>query len=258
MKRWIAAGFLFAVALNLGAQAPEMFRYQGRLASGTNLVNATLPMSFKLYDAPSGGVLLYEDSSSIPVVDGLYSTTIGDDTVFGSLTNAMTNAVVYLELTVDGEILSPRERLASVPYALNVSAPVAVVGDPAAVSNEVINARWTKNFYANGDITMSDRDTGLMWLHDANPCDKTNWYAAIEFCSNLVYAGYSDWRLPLKYELGPHFDSIEFFAGMQDYFYWSGTDYDTNFAWRLGVFGGDVCYDYKTIPMFVWPVRGKQ
>jgi hypothetical protein len=121
MKRWIATGLMIAVAINLWAQAPEMFRYQGRLVDGTNLVNATLPMSFKLYDAQSSGTLVYEDSNSVLVVDGLYSTFIGDDTVLGSLTNAMTNAMVYLELTVSGETLSPRERLVSVPYSLSIS-----------------------------------------------------------------------------------------------------------------------------------------
>jgi len=128
MKRWFVTGIMIALAFQLWAQAPEMFRYQGRLVSGTNLVNATLPMSFKLYDAQSGGNKLYEDSSSVLVVDGLYSTMIGDDTVFGSLTNAMTNAAVYLELTVNGETLSPRERLVSVPYALSAGGDTTPAG----------------------------------------------------------------------------------------------------------------------------------
>lgn len=118
MKKWFCIWVPIAIAINVQAQAPEMFRYQGRLVDGTNLVNATLPMSFKLYDAQSGGNPLYEDSNSVLVVDGLYSTYIGDNTVYGSLTNALTNAMVYLELTVNGETLSPRERLVSVPYAL--------------------------------------------------------------------------------------------------------------------------------------------
>lgn len=119
MKKWILIGIIAALAVTLRAEAPEMFRYQGRLVNGTNLVNATLPMSFKLYDAQSGGTQLYEDSNSVLVVDGLYSTYIGDNTVLGSLISAVTNAAVYLELTVNGETLSPRERLVSVPYALN-------------------------------------------------------------------------------------------------------------------------------------------
>ncbi len=120
MKKWIWIGLLYLAALSsASAQAPEMFRYQGRLVDGTNLVNATLPMSFKLYNAENNGTLLYEDSSSVQIVDGLYSTMIGDDTTLGSLENALTNATVYLELTIDSETLAPRERLVSVPYALN-------------------------------------------------------------------------------------------------------------------------------------------
>jgi len=184
MKRWIAAGFLFAVALNLGAQAPEMFRYQGRLASGTNLVNATLPMSFKLYDALSGGVLLYEDSSSVPVVDGLYSTTIGDDTVFGSLTNAMTNAAVYLELTVNGEVMSPRERLVSVPYALNLPAPAfhiheSIIGLSGLLDFGTVGIGMTKTnvltIYNFGIGTMTV--TGIQY---PNGCYSGNWSGTLQ------------------------------------------------------------------------------
>ena len=52
MKKCLLAGFvLVGMVLGASAQAPEMFRYQGRLVDGTNLVNATLPMSFKLYNA---------------------------------------------------------------------------------------------------------------------------------------------------------------------------------------------------------------
>lgn len=128
MKRLTVWVCVLAAAINLWAQAPEMFRYQGRLVDGTNLVNAALPMSFKLYDALSDGTLIYEDFSSVLVVDGLYSTMIGNDTVSGSLTDALTNATVYLEITIDGQTLSPRERLVSVPYALKTPAGATPAG----------------------------------------------------------------------------------------------------------------------------------
>lgn len=119
---------------------------------GTNLVNATLPMSFKLYDALSGGTKLYEDSNSVTVVDGIYSTMVGDNTVYGSLTNALTNAAVYLELTINGETLSPRERLVSVPYSLNAGASdhaherIIVLGSNTELSY------WTSKLDRNASI----------------------------------------------------------------------------------------------------------
>ena len=154
-----------------------MFRYQGRLASGTNLVNATLPMSFKLYDAPSDGVLLYEDSSSVPVVDGLYSTFIGDNTVFGSLTNAMTNAAIYLELTVEGKTLSPRERLVSVPYALSASM--------LNHSHErIITLRPDHNITSEGPITFGKTYVGstkTLYLFIGNSGDGVVTVTSIDF-----------------------------------------------------------------------------
>lgn len=102
------------------AQEPQMFRYQGRILDNDALVSGNLDFSFKLYDSPTGGSPLYEDTATIMVVDGLYSTMIGDDTTSGGdLGDALNNPAVYLEITVGGETLTPRERIVSVPYAMN-------------------------------------------------------------------------------------------------------------------------------------------
>ena len=118
MKNILSILFLFIVHA-VFADAPQLFRYQGRLVENNELVNANLPVSFKLYDSPSSGSLLYEDASVVNVTDGLYSTYIGDDTASGSISNALTAEVVYLEITINGQTLSPREQLVSVPFALN-------------------------------------------------------------------------------------------------------------------------------------------
>lgn len=136
MKKWIVAISTVCVAMSAMSEAPEMFRYQGRLVEGTTLVNASLPMSFKLYDAEIGGLLLYEDAASVQVVDGLYSTFIGDDTVSGSLLDALDNPTVYLELTINGETLSPRERIVSSPYALQT------LSDPTPAGTIVLSETY--------------------------------------------------------------------------------------------------------------------
>lgn len=98
---------------------PALINYQGRLVSGTNLVNGNIGLSLRLFNQASGGAVVYEDSNSVAVVDGLYNTVIGDNTVSGSLAAALTNAQVWLEAVVNGTALTPRERIISVPYALN-------------------------------------------------------------------------------------------------------------------------------------------
>ena len=115
------------------------------------------------------------------------------------------------------------------------------------------NASYGKNdFQDNGDGTVTDRATGLMWMKvdsgrlraGRNRDGKLNWQEALAWAENLVYAGYSDWRLPNVKELqsivdytrspattssaaiDPVFQTTSFAAegGEEDYpCYWTGT-----------------------------------
>lgn len=51
----------------------------------------------------------------------------------------------------------------------------------------------------NGDGTISDTDTGLMW--QKAEAGVMYWEEALNYCENLQLAGYSDWRLPNRNEL---------------------------------------------------------
>lgn len=51
----------------------------------------------------------------------------------------------------------------------------------------------------NGDGTITDLNTGLMWI--ADPGDKTDYNAARSTLQNFSFAGYDDWRLPSIKEL---------------------------------------------------------
>ena len=53
----------------------------------------------------------------------------------------------------------------------------------------------------NGDEVITDSASGLMWQKDYTVKDSSVWKEALSYCENLVYAGYSDWRLPNKNEL---------------------------------------------------------
>jgi hypothetical protein len=114
------------------------------------------------------------------------------------------------------------------------------------------------NFVDNGDGTVSDLATGLMWMrHDAGPM---NWEEALEYCEDLDSAGYDDWRLPDAKELqslvdysrspgtsdSPAIDPV--FScrpilnekGEKDWaFYWSST---THASQNSGSAGAYVCF----------------
>ncbi len=56
------------------------------------------------------------------------------------------------------------------------------------------------NFVDNGDGTITDKATGLMW-QQADDGTTHNWENALSYCEDLTLANHSDWRLPNAKEL---------------------------------------------------------
>jgi hypothetical protein len=112
------------------------------------------------------------------------------------------------------------------------------------------------NFKDNGDGTVSDLNTGLMWKKDESP--NLNWEEAMKYCQELSLAGHNDWRLPtikelptildLSYKDGAWFFK-EFFPNTQTAplgFYWASTTYGDTFGWGENFqFGYDGYYAGK-------------
>lgn len=53
---------------------------------------------------------------------------------------------------------------------------------------------------AAGERVFVDEQTGLMWQGQDNGSD-ISWPAAKDYCQDLNYAGFSDWRMPTQEEL---------------------------------------------------------
>ncbi len=63
------------------------------------------------------------------------------------------------------------------------------------------NAGYGVNaFVDNGDVTITDNATGLMWQQDDSGAG-LNWEESLAYCTDLSSAGYDDWRLPNVKEL---------------------------------------------------------
>ncbi len=141
------------LALPAFGQIPTLINYQGRLLDGTNLYNGTVNMRLLLYNVPSGGAQVYEDTGTVTVADGLYSTFIGDGTALGSLTTVLTNSAVYLEIIVNSTILTPRERIAAVAYAIMASGvPNGAITTPMLANNAVTSDKISDGTISNTDL----------------------------------------------------------------------------------------------------------
>jgi len=123
------------LAVNAFANPPQMINYQGRLVDGGALVHSNgMEVTLTLWDAPTGGSNVYQEVDSVDVVDGLYSTALGDNQFDGGASGLLdalntlgTNAWLGLKLGSGAE-LTPRERLLSAPFALKAKESASVDG----------------------------------------------------------------------------------------------------------------------------------
>ncbi|OYD15245.1 hypothetical protein CH333_06245 [candidate division WOR-3 bacterium JGI_Cruoil_03_44_89] len=95
---------------------PRMINFQGFLtdATGDTALTGTYDMEFAIYNALSGGDVLWgETQSGISVDNGVFNVILGEnnaipDSVFLNYTD------LYLELKVSNQTLSPRQKIVSV------------------------------------------------------------------------------------------------------------------------------------------------
>lgn len=99
--------------------AATTVNYQGRLhdAAG-NPLSDTYTLSFTLYDAMTGGNVVWgpENHVGVVVTDGLFDVGLGS-VIPGGIPTTVWNGDRYLEVAVEGQPLSPRELIRSVPIA---------------------------------------------------------------------------------------------------------------------------------------------
>jgi hypothetical protein len=134
------------------------------------------------------------------------------------------------------------------------------------------------DFTDNGDGTVTDNNTDLMWVRQ-NSSTKYNWFeatgtadgvynpgGATDVCGSLTEGGYNDWRLPTKKELyylvndgtySPALDNTYFPNTSNDY-YWTTTVMagDVSQAWTTHFLYGTIPYQNKTNDNLVRCVRG--
>ncbi|MGM0438303.1 MAG: DUF1566 domain-containing protein [Bacillota bacterium] len=122
-------------------------------------------------------------------------------------------------------------------------------------------------FVDNGDNTITDRTTNLMWQKGEN--DKMSWFDAVRTAQEMELAGYDDWRLPSIKELNTildlNYENDSWY--FNEYFpaegleppllhYYSSTSFQNTYAWVTNFcFGYDGYYANKNMPLLFRAVR---
>jgi len=141
-------------------------------------------------------------------------------------------------------------------------------------------AAWpTPRFKENGDLTLTDTLTGLVWSKDGRTpgpaaCDpgmRKSGQGALDFvkCLNVNgYLGKSDWRLPNRNELASLVNrgqpdtaawlNTQGFSDVQAGGYWSSSTYVATAwnAWGVNMHDGAETSFARKHDIHVWPVRG--
>ncbi|RKZ45482.1 MAG: hypothetical protein DRQ41_00150 [Gammaproteobacteria bacterium] len=169
----------------------------------------------------------------------------------------------------------------------NIRAGVTILGITGTFSGTTVSTPTpsSSNRYTdNGNGTVTDNRSGLIWLKNANCFERQNWETAMQSAANLAngQCGLSDgstsgmWRLPTKNELEVMIDKSYYnpalsnasgtgqwtesnvFSGVRPNGYWSSSTYadHADHAWNVYLGNGYVSGDYRSSTHYVWPVRG--
>lgn len=158
------------------------------------------------------------------------------------------------------------------------------VGDDGSLRKGVV---WPlPRFKDNGNGTVTDNLTGLIWLKDTRPFGTSTWDRACDICAELQSSylehlndgsGAGDWRLPNIKELQSlvHFGCEnpalpntvggcggapdDPFIGLQSSEYWSSTTsaFNSDAAWAVYFRDGSVYLEGKNESNYVWCVRNE-
>lgn len=130
----LVLSFCIGIALLLAACATDrQLGYQAVLTGpgGIPVANGNYTVNVKFWDsltATAGGDLIYSDTQTVVVTNGILNIAIPDQVAEGdSLDPAKFSQPLWMELIINGETLSPRQKLLGTPYAFTLVGG-AVVG----------------------------------------------------------------------------------------------------------------------------------
>ncbi len=157
---------LYALSNIYSQGIPQTINYQGVLkdASGVVVPNGDYNLTFKLYDLPSGGSALWNETKTINVVGGIINTQLGSVT---PITSATIVGAAWLGITIGtGSELIPRITLTSVPYSImSLTVPsgsiTAIKIADAQVVKSLNGLKDNVNLVAGSNVTITPSGNNL-------------------------------------------------------------------------------------------------
>lgn len=156
---------MFLFPSGMFAAIPSKIDYQGYLTNSSGVpVNGTVSITFTLYDAETEGTVLWSETQTIAVSNGIFNVTLG-------ASNPLTlpfHTPYYLGIRVESDPeMTPRIALTSVGYAFRaktVEQDQDTLGSLSCSYGQIpmwVGGAWACDTPASGDITGVNAGEGL-------------------------------------------------------------------------------------------------
>ena len=121
LRSLLLTAMLFFVLVNsLFADVPTVVNYQGLLTDTAGVpIDTTSNVTFRIYDAPTIGTLIWTETQSVTAIDGIFTVLLGAVTPIDATIIDGVNR--YLEVQLGASPFTPRTRLVASPYAIRIA-----------------------------------------------------------------------------------------------------------------------------------------
>lgn len=138
----ICVGLLVAAMAFIPLMAyavPNLISYQGVLNdSGGAPVNATVSMTFTIYNAPTGGSNLWNETQSVQVSNGIFNVQLGSVAPLNSSVFATDTLYLGIKVGADSE-MTPRQQITTGSYSYKAALVEQTIVPVGAIM------AWTKS-----------------------------------------------------------------------------------------------------------------
>jgi hypothetical protein len=146
----LLAALLVLAPMAASAAVPGTISFTGRVADAGAPVTGDHTLTFKLFDDPATGTELWTETKTVTVQDGVLAVALGEATALSP--GLFNGSPLYLEVTVDATVMSPRMAIQSVPYAIKAGTAdvalsaqsVACAAPPCIADTEIVGIPGSK------------------------------------------------------------------------------------------------------------------
>ncbi len=187
---WLAcaAALLAPSIANAQSAVPATISYQGRLLKSDGTPESgVIQFDFGVFSAASGGTALWTESQQVGLTSGFYQLFLGSVTPIPSTLFDGTDR--YLEVTVAGSVLTPRQKMASVPYAMLAGVSKSVNAGGLVLDSSGLHTNQHTVVLASGIISTNAIDPTAVQLRVTGTCSGSTFIAGINSDGSVSCTG---------------------------------------------------------------------